>query len=118
MTRHLEIDKNVESVVLGTNIRNIGTSNYYYYSPFNEMASVKEFMFTGTNVPNCPFEDLFYSMNSLETIFVPAETKDNFVDKFDKYKNNAVFSTDTMKCGVRNLTLSNVYSKTVKLTLV
>ena len=108
--------KNVESVVLGTNIRNIGTSNYYYYSPFNEMTSVKEFMFTGTNVPNCPFEDLFYSMNSLETIFVPAETKDNFVDKFDKYKNNAVFSTDTMKCGVRNLAASNVYSKTVKLT--
>ena len=108
--------KNVESVVLGTNIRNIGTSNYYYYSPFNEMTSVKEFMFTGTNVPNCPFEDLFYSMNSLETIFVPVETKDNFVDKFDKYKNNAVFSTDTMKCGVRNLSASNVYSKTVKLT--
>ena len=108
--------KNVESVVLGTNIKNIGTSNYYYYSPFNEMTSVKEFMFTGTNVPNCPFEDLFYSMNSLETIFVPVETKDNFVDKFDKYKNNAVFSTDTMKCGVRNLAASNVYSKTVKLT--
>ena len=108
--------KNVESVVLGTNIKNIGSNNYYYYSPFNEMTSVKEFMFTGTNVPNCPFEDLFYSMNSLETIFVPVETKDNFVDKFDKYKNNAVFSTDTMKCGVRNLTASNLYSKTVKLT--
>ena len=108
--------KNVESVVLGTNIKNIGSNNYYYYSPFNEMTSVKEFMFTGTNVPNCPFEDLFCSMNSLETIFVPVETKDNFVDKFDKYKNNAVFSTDTMKCGVRNLTASNVYSKTVKLT--
>ena len=108
--------KNVESVVLGTNIKNIGSNNYYYYSPFNEMTSVREFMFTSTNVPNCPFEDLFYSMNSLETIFVPVETKDNFVDKFDKYKNNAVFSTDTMKCGVRNLTASNVYSKTVKLT--
>ncbi|MGN0476088.1 MAG: leucine-rich repeat protein, partial [Ruminococcus sp.] len=107
--------KNVTSVVLGSNVSNIGSNNYYGYSPFLGMTAVRQFMFRGSVVPKCAYPDIFYSMNSLETIYIPANTESDYVKAFDAYKNNAVFSSDTMRYEVKNLKISNIYSSTVKL---
>ncbi|MGN1131288.1 MAG: leucine-rich repeat protein, partial [Ruminococcus sp.] len=107
--------KNVTSVVLGSNVSTIGSNNYYGYSPFLGMTAVKQFMFRGSVVPKCAYPDIFYSMNSLETIYIPANTESDYVKAFDTYKNNAVFSSDTMRYEVKNLKISNIYSSTVKL---
>ena len=60
--------------------------------------------------------DVFYSMNNLETIYVPVSSYDAYVKMLDACKNNAVFSTDWLDYEVANFQASNIYSTTVKLT--
>ncbi|MEE3440079.1 leucine-rich repeat domain-containing protein, partial [Ruminococcus sp.] len=68
----------VETVTLGKNVQTIGSSNYYYYNPFNGMDSVKEFTFKGDTLPSASFNDIFYSMNRLQTVYVTLKAYKSF----------------------------------------
>ena len=106
----------VESLVIGKEVKTIGTDSYYSKNPFYKMSGVEEIAFKSAEVPSLGYADLFYSMNKLKTIYVPAESYDAYVSAFDKYKNKAVFSTDMLQSNIKNLTACVRLSEAIKLS--
>ena len=91
---------NITSVVLGEGVAAIGTSGYDTtgHCPFYGCTGIKEVTFKGTAVPARYPADIFYSMDALETVYVPAESYSAYVNALSAYVNNgrivAIGNTD------------------------
>ena len=81
----------VTEIELGKGLTQLGTSNGYYYNPFYNMTSVKKITFNTEKVPTTPYADLFQFMNNLETVYVPAKSYSDYLERFSSYINNAKF---------------------------
>ena len=79
----------VTEIELGTGLTQLGTSDYY--NPFKYMSGVKKITFKTEKVPTTPYGDLLQYMNSLETVYVPAKSYSQYVERFSSYINNAKF---------------------------
>ena len=53
------------------------------------MNSVKEFTFKGDTLPSALFNDIFYSMNRLQTVYVTLKAYKSFGYTYSAYINNA-----------------------------
>ena len=105
----------VTSLVFGENFTYL--DNYYGKSPLQGMTGLKEITFNSLKVPTyyssySPFSGL----NSLEKIFVPAESFDAYVAAYgSKVGENVEITSDFLKAGVSNLQYARLYGKTVSL---
>ena len=81
----------VTEIELGKGLTQLGTSNGYYYNPFYNTSSVKKITFNSEKVPTTPCADTFEYMNNLETVYVPAKSYSQYVERFSSYINNAKF---------------------------
>ena len=105
------------SIVLGEGLSWIGSTGIYdSFSPFYDCPGIKEVTFHSLTVPQM-HGNMFSSMTSLETVYVPAASYDAYVAAYSSYVSDSVaFSSDFLTAKVTNLAASNVYSKTVILT--
>ena len=110
----------VERIVIGAGMKNLCTyGKNYSCLPFYCMSGVKEVAFKGKTVPYTysqgTYGDIFYSMNALEKVYVPAESYSTYVSAYTAYINNAVITGDSLNMNIKNLHVTALYSKTVRL---
>ncbi len=104
--------KNITSVIFGENIISHG------YNTFWVCNGVKKVTFKNFTVAAISDNDHnpFKSMSELETIYVPANSYDEYVSAYSGYvSDTVVFIRDYLNEKVTNLTASKVYSQTVSL---
>ena len=108
---------NITSVVLGEGVAEIGTRyNSTEYCPFNGCTGIKEVTFKGTAVPTRYPADIFYSMDALETVYVPAESYSAYVNALNPYKNNAIITSDYLGASVKGLEATSRFNNTIALS--
>ena len=81
----------VTEIELGTGLIQLGTDYRDYNNPFYYMTGVKKITFNSEKVPTTPCADTFEYMNNLETVYVPAKSYSQYVERFSSYINNAKF---------------------------
>ncbi|MBE6558888.1 MAG: PKD domain-containing protein [Ruminococcaceae bacterium] len=98
----------ITSVIIGEQVASVST-------PFRNCDNIKEMTFMGTSVPeNNPFSGIG---KALESVYVPKESYDKYVSAYSDYVGeNVQFATDLLKAQVKNLAISQLYSRTVVLT--
>ena len=101
----------VTSIVFGEGLKTIAAG----FNPFKD-SGAKEIRFRGKTVPISIPENMFSSMNALETIYVPAESYDAYVDALDPYIDDAVISCNIFGATVHAFEATNRYSSTIALT--
>ena len=78
----------VTEIELGTGLIQLGTDYRDYNNPFYHMTGVRKITFNTEKVPTTPYADLFQYMNNLETVYVPAVSYNDYVERFTPYINN------------------------------
>ena len=101
--------KKITSVVFGESVKFVASDTFY------DCSGVKEITFKGTTPPS-DGSFMSYMNSSLETVYVPAESYSEYVAKFNSYKNNAVFSTDTLKANIKDFKATARHSSTISLS--
>ncbi len=78
----------VTSIVLGSNVKYLSDSSYYY-SPFAGMSSLKKVYFKGLSVPmpknSTAVFNYFDGLTQLEEVYVPVAAYDDYSQAFCKY---------------------------------
>ena len=105
----------ITSVTVGNAVTALGTTGVADHMPFANMSGVKEVTFKSINVPTLANADVFWSMNDLEKVYVPAESYSAYVNVLQPYVNNAEITSDMLLMSVKNLRASAVYSKTIRI---
>ena len=107
----------ITSITIGAGVTEISTG-YGSNQAFYGMGGVTEVTFTGLTVPEVSSRSYgpFVPLSALETVYVPAEAYDAYVDAYgNTVDDSVVFSTDNIRSKVKNLAVSNIYSRTVVL---
>jgi len=105
--------RNLTSIVFGEALRQFD----YSYDTFYNCYNITEITFKGLTVPSTNGYNIFSSMDSLETIYVPADSYDAYVSAYSRYVNQSVvFSTDFLNAKIPNFKVDGIYSQSVRLS--